>query len=1035
MNRFAQVSVVFLLMVALAITTSAADGPAPTQASKTGPIQRDGDWQGPRQLSGDAFSLRRRSTWELWRDRDQYRSAILTAARSDDAEEAERAQWILERWRRGILADTPSELARRLAALSPVEAIEALLEAAQFDAATIAMREAYGTLDFEAVSQRVAITLDQRFPVYARAAVQSRRTDELFAFLDVASSTSAMAVCRRDWAMLFPGQPLVPRQPPLTDADGLPSAAETWDGDLVARTEVLLDLIAGDLAAAMESAAAADRSRSEDSNPSDINDTAELEKPSNHPDQPLVRTVRLLTSQWPEMAAHAARLARQWDRSLPVSEDASNGQAATEVVSGRENAIRFWADALIAAERSGASDIRAEAIAGLITHLDALSRIDDGSATTKEVRALGWRVLLIHGEIDAALDVVGQDEPSAAAMIAASASRSAEAFERLGFPADQIDTHLESWIDEAIAAQRELFESMDLFTSGANQPEGSETGVAPEIEKLFTLIRLLDRVNLDGAAWRIADRLSLEDLHVQRPQSSSHYLMRDYVMLSLLWTTHSDWMIRLGMRDWESEPTLISRNTISQITVPESYQILWILQQFVELRRPQVGTATAFQIACEIARAGEEDRRQHAGLVAELAQSLRDGSLRRRVAAEPELARLFRPTAKAWSDLFAAHGRPDLAEPLLRSRSGDGDINAALTLAKEYRMSAPAAIGRQFDDEIWDAVAQSSSDGNPRFRDDVMTAVSAVGEQLRAARDAGDQRTADRLLVELRAMACTPSTDMRQQIAEIFAELGQWQIADEIYRSLFLITALGSEETLSMFEIARKYQGFVAEATASSVETTESAFETAQARSIRAEELQLREQAIGWLDIAFASSLDQAGFQPQLYLVFSRLIAREQFELVVEQAGPTATREAIVRFIERLQQLDSMDITMAESILPRLEEIGMQDLVVEELQRMIEAADLHLDIFPADAVTANNVAWGAAVNHVELDDALRLSRHAVRFEPDSAIYRDTLAEILARQEQYEQALRIERGCVIDDPGQWHLHEQVKRFQQKLSKSR
>ena len=47
---------------------------------------------------------------------------------------------------------------------------------------------------------------------------------------------------------------------------------------------------------------------------------------------------------------------------------------------------------------------------------------------------------------------------------------------------------------------------------------------------------------------------------------------------------------------------------------------------------------------------------------------------------------------------------------------------------------------------------------------------------------------------------------------------------------------------------------------------------------------------------------------------------------------------------------------------------------------------------PFDAMTCNNVAWIAAVNQSRLSDALLLSKIAVRAEPESAIYRDTLAE-------------------------------------------
>ena len=108
----------------------------------------------------------------------------------------------------------------------------------------------------------------------------------------------------------------------------------------------------------------------------------------------------------------------------------------------------------------------------------------------------------------------------------------------------------------------------------------------------------------------------------------------------------------------------------------------------------------------------------------------------------------------------------------------------------------------------------------------------------------------------------------------------------------------------------------------------------------------------------------------------------------------------------------------------------MDDLADESLSEIVRAAEKHAKIFPGDAMIANNVAWGAAMNNFQLDTALKMSRRAVAGEPDSAIYRDTLAEILFRLGRPDEALQIEQGCILDDPGQWHLHEQIERFGRK-----
>lgn len=1043
MSRFLHVCFAFIMMAMICGPVAALDESNKRPVTEAVTTIRDIELDPARPFVSDDFSSRRHSTLELWRDRDRYRDSVLAAARSDDPESVERAQWILGRWQRGILSDTPPGLAEKLATLSPVQCIVHLVEVGQFSAATIAMRESYGTLEFKSINNRLAIVLDQRFPIYARAAVRANTTDQFLTFLDVASSTPEMAVCYRDWAQLFA------TTGNTGDSVRLPESAETWEAELPQRTQIFLDLLSGNASAAMELARLTDGAANGDSrNRQSLIDTSENVKKRSS----LVRLVQVLTSQWTTMAVEAAasaveseRAAEKIARSAENGSDSRSGESAqraasSEIASHHNAAIWQWSDALIASDRSGDGAIRERAVAGLRANLQSLIDLGQSAREMAEVRKLTWKTLLIHGEINAALEIIGKDDPADAVSIAANASRHADAFERLGFPADQIDTHLEVWIDDAIAAQRQLSDAMgDPLSSAA--AIGTQSGVAPKIEKLLDLIRLLDEVNLDDAAWRIADRLSLPDLQVQSPRTLDTNLVRDYVMQSLLSTSHTDWLIRLGMRDWETEPTVMSRRIISQITIDQNYEVLLVLHPFVQMRRPQLTAVQAFRVACEIARADDVDRRQHSALISELAESLRDGVLQVRPPRTSDLTvfqESLQSTSDAWSTLFDAHGRPDLADHILRRRSSSGDLKASLTLAKQYRHSGRTSANNVFDDKIWDAVAMSKNDGNPLFGDDVITAVQAVGEQCRAAREAGDQRTADELVLQLRAMACTPSTDMRQQIADVLASIGQWKMADDIYRSLLVMTAMSKEETLSMFEIAGKYQAFVLKATAAEMETTESSIDVSSVEAVSEEDLELRYQAIKWVDISFLETFNRISLPSRYYLIYPQLFAREQLEIAVRRAAfkvDPPTTQAIEQLLDRLRRFDAMDITTAESILPRLAKLGMGNHAEVEMVRIIDATDAHLKVFPGDAMIANNVAWGAAVNNTSLDDALRLARQATRLDPKSAIYRDTLAEILARQGKFEEALQIERGCVVDDPGQWHLHEQVNRFEKKLLKSR
>jgi hypothetical protein len=103
-------------------------------------------------------------------------------------------------------------------------------------------------------------------------------------------------------------------------------------------------------------------------------------------------------------------------------------------------------------------------------------------------------------------------------------------------------------------------------------------------------------------------------------------------------------------------------------------------------------------------------------------------------------------------------------------------------------------------------------------------------------------------------------------------------------------------------------------------------------------------------------------------------------------------------------------------------------LAKSSLDRVLENGQTHLDAFPLDAGVSNNLAWVAAKSDRALPSALIWSRLAVDRFPDSTVYRDTLAEVLFHLDRPREALRIEQDCLLDDPGQWHLHEQIERFE-------
>ena len=156
-------------------------------------------------------------------------------------------------------------------------------------------------------------------------------------------------------------------------------------------------------------------------------------------------------------------------------------------------------------------------------------------------------------------------------------------------------------------------------------------------------------------------------------------------------------------------------------------------------------------------------------------------------------------------------------------------------------------------------------------------------------------------------------------------------------------------------------------------------------------------------------------------------IAHRTASYQLRTAIDASDRESAAAAIDRLLAIAPVDITLTESTLPQLRQLGWNDLADRTIDRVMAAGREVMRRYPVDAGTANNLAWVAAVDGVHLPEALRWARAAVDANPDSVIYRDTLAEVLFAMGRTEQAEQIERACLIDDDEDWHVHQQVERF--------
>ncbi|MEZ6090486.1 MAG: hypothetical protein R3C05_21200 [Pirellulaceae bacterium] len=125
------------------------------------------------------------------------------------------------------------------------------------------------------------------------------------------------------------------------------------------------------------------------------------------------------------------------------------------------------------------------------------------------------------------------------------------------------------------------------------------------------------------------------------------------------------------------------------------------------------------------------------------------------------------------------------------------------------------------------------------------------------------------------------------------------------------------------------------------------------------------------------------------------------------------------------------NIDFAEKDLVEVRKQGHAEQADRVADSIFQAADSHLRTFPLHANMANNAAWVAALHGRHLDRALELASSAVAGYPISYSYRDTLAEVLYRLGNVEQAIQVESNCLLDVPDDYHLHQQLKRFKQGL----
>lgn len=135
--------------------------------------------------------------------------------------------------------------------------------------------------------------------------------------------------------------------------------------------------------------------------------------------------------------------------------------------------------------------------------------------------------------------------------------------------------------------------------------------------------------------------------------------------------------------------------------------------------------------------------------------------------------------------------------------------------------------------------------------------------------------------------------------------------------------------------------------------------------------------------------------------------------------------------IRRFELLRPSGIEICEHAYPRLVQRGRQDAADQLLQRCSDRMLKHLDQWPRDAGSHNNLAWMYARCNQRLDDALHHAQLAVELSENAPTYIDTLAETHFRLGHIDEAERLAEKCAALDPRHEHYQKQLHRFRQAV----
>ncbi len=163
--------------------------------------------------------------------------------------------------------------------------------------------------------------------------------------------------------------------------------------------------------------------------------------------------------------------------------------------------------------------------------------------------------------------------------------------------------------------------------------------------------------------------------------------------------------------------------------------------------------------------------------------------------------------------------------------------------------------------------------------------------------------------------------------------------------------------------------------------------------------------------------------EPTAYLIVPESVRVYQAR---DLLGKGKVKEALALAQENLETMPG-NVEVAIKLVPELDKQGKKKEADELYQKVKGAYEKVLKQYPDYGYGHNSFAWLMANCKRDLDEAIKHSERAVKLEPKSSGFLDTLAETYFRKGNRERALELMKKCNEMDKNNVYYQRQLERF--------